>query len=557
MDGRQGSLGLLVALAACAGQARDTDARVWPSSERPCLTFRAIEAVSDPPSTELDRPIRFGGVDAVGGVGSATLVVENGCGGELELRSVRIGGDSPPGTFGVEPFDPAALAGGQPRVIDLSFDPSAVEAFEDRLILETNDPVRPHVEVRLEGAGLGGRLELSPGVLDLGTRQIGCERSKAVVLRNVGTENVVIDRVQLFTTATDEFSVDINRIHNGSLPFTLSPADGIQPEITIYLDHLPLDELLDRARVSVYSNDPFHPELSLEAVATGERFASRTESFVQGEAPAIDILFTVDRSSSMTDNHSGVIDNFGAFVRRLSASDTDYHVAAVVADDGCVVGPDAFIDPSFSLSDAERAFEIMVDRVAALAPYGSNSERGFMLAESALYRPSLEPEGCNSGFYRDDAYLSVVHISDEPDQSVNGWPYYVARLQSLKDEPDQVEINAIAGDYPTGCETANAGIGYYEATVATGGVYASICRTDWARSLEDIADKAIHLRDGFVLEGRPVSQTISVAVDGLELATGWSYHASNRSIRFERGAIPYAGAEIDVRFEQMPRCPRD
>ncbi len=68
-----------------------------------------------------------------------------------------------------------------------------------------------------------------------------------------------------------------------------------------------------------------------------------------------------------------------------------------------------------------------------------------------------------------------MHVSDEPEQSVNPYTYYVSLFQGMKADPDDVVIHAVAGDYPGGCGSASAGTGYYEATVATGGVFLSIC----------------------------------------------------------------------------------
>ena len=164
--------------------------------------------------------------------------------------------------------------------------------------------------------------------------------------------------------------------------------------------------------------------------------------------------------------------------------DVDYHVAVAVEDDGCVLGSDAYIDNTFSLSDAESTFETQADIYLTLGTYGANTERGFSLAEAASRRPTSDSGGCNDGLYREEAALAIVHVSDEPEQSVNPYTYYVSLFQGMKADPDDVVIHAVAGDYPGGCGSAQAGTGYYEATVATGGLFLSICATDWGSHLE-------------------------------------------------------------------------
>ena len=207
-----------------------------------------------------------------------------------------------------------------------------------------------------------------------------------------------------------------------------------------------------------------------------------------------------------------------------------------------MLGPDGFIDSSFSKRDAIAAFRSMADVDFALSGYGSNTERGFMVTEAALSTKNIGTGGCNAGFYRDDAFLSIVHVSDEPEQSVNSWSYYVALFQSL------------AGDYPSGCGSASAGTGYYEATVATGGLFLSICSDDWASSLEDLAAESVVRSDSFELTHQPVPQTIEVKVDGVRIGVGWEYWISSNSIVFERDHVPSGGSVVEVSYQRMPDC---
>jgi len=225
-----------------------------------------------------------------------------------------------------------------------------------------------------------------------------------------------------------------------------------------------------------------------------------------------------------------------------------------VQDSGCILGSDVFIDGSFSSSDAQSAFSAMADIDINNSSYGSNTERGYMLAEAALSTNNIGIGGCNEGFYRDDAYLSFVFTSDEPDQSTNSWSHYVQLFQSMKNDPEDVVINSVAGDYPSGCGSNQAGVGYFEGTVATGGLFLSICSTDWAQHLEDLAQRSVSIHDSFELTQLPVQQTIEVSLDGINVTTGWDYDASLNSIVFETDHIPAGGSTIDVFYALMPPC---
>ena len=198
--------------------------------------------------------------------------------------------------------------------------------------------------------------------------------------------------------------------------------------------------------------------------------------------------------------------------------------------------------------------ETMIDWDRNLQPYGSNTERGYMIAEAALSNSNIGPGGCNEDYYRSDAFLSIVHVSDEPEQSVNSWSYYVGVFQALKSDPDDVKVHAVAGDYPSGCAGASAGTGYYEGTVATGGLFLSICATDWASHLEDLAAESVAINDSFELSQPAVPGTIEVDVDGLARSTGWYYDASTNSVVFETDLIPAGGSQVEIFYQLLPDC---
>jgi len=256
----------------------------------------------------------------------------------------------------------------------------------------------------------------------------------------------------------------------------------------------------------------------------------------------------------MYDDNALVVANFDTFIDTMVGLDADYHIAVVVEDDGCVLGSDAYIDSSFSESDAQRTFETMADINLTLGSYGANTERGFSLAEAGLKSSNIGPGGCNDGLYRDDAFLSLVHVSDEPEQSINPYSYYVSLFQSMKGDPDDVVINSVAGDYPSGCGTAMAGDGYYQATVATGGLLLSICATDWGAHLERLPEGSVSIKDSFELTQQPVPQTITVEIDGIKINSGWEYDPGINSVVFERDHIPAGGSEIEVAYHLMPDC---
>jgi hypothetical protein len=399
-------------------------------------------------------------------------------------------------------------------------------------------------------AGGGPVIAVDPESHDFGAAYLGCGSERAYTISNLGSADLVVHDLE-FATGSADLSFDPAEDSNGPLPWTLPPGG----EVDVFVAYTPLDEFDDTGFLTVFSNDPVRPEVVVTANGSGTFYGEQLDVFEQSSKGSVDILFTLDRSGSMTDDNALVVANFDTFIDTLSGLDADYHVAVAVEDDGCILGSDPYIDNTFSPSDAQSTFETQADIYLTLGTYGANTERGFSLAEAALKATNIGPGGCNEGLYREDAKLSIVHVSDEAEQSINPYTYYVNLFQSMKDDPDDVTIHAVAGDYPDGCGSASAGTGYYEATVATGGLFLSICATDWGSHLESIAQASAGLsNDSFELTQLPVPETIEVSVDGIGTTTGWEYDAGINAVVFDTDHIPAGGSTVEVEYELMPDC---
>ena len=183
------------------------------------------------------------------------------------------------------------------------------------------------------------------------------------------------------------------------------------------------------------------------------------------------------------------------------------------------------------------------------ASYGSNTERAFMLLESCLAE-SLGSSGCNYGLVRDDATLNLIGVSDERAehaelQRVRG------NLPEPQGNPDDVILHAIGGDY----ERLLRGVGYtgyYEATVATGGLFLHLLLLRLQPG-----DPRRRLRPGPQLlraVGLAVPETIVVIVDGVTTTTGWEYNAVDNAIDFESDYVPEGGSTIEIEYALFGDC---
>jgi hypothetical protein len=164
------------------------------------------------------------------------------------------------------------------------------------------------------------------------------------------------------------------------------------------------------------------------------------------------------------------------------------------------------------------------------------AERAFMMLEAALGPTTVGTGGCNEAFYRDDATLHLIAISDEPEQSPHAYSHYVALFQSMKSDSDDVVIHAVGGDYPHGCDDATAYIGAYEASVATGGLFLSICTASFGDYLGALAGGSADERRTFELTAPAVPETLQVSIDGVPAESGWVYFETLGDVVFEVGA---------------------
>ena len=106
-----------------------------------------------------------------------------------------------------------------------------------------------------------------------------------------------------------------------------------------------------------------------------------------------------------------------------------------------------------------------------------------------------------------------------------------------------------------GCLTAAAGTGYYEATVATGGAFLSICAPDWGDYFQTIATiAATGQTDTFPLSSRPDPSTIVVEVADVPTTTGWTYNSDANAIVFAEGSVPAPNSRITVTYELLSDC---
>ncbi|MEQ9498368.1 MAG: vWA domain-containing protein [Deltaproteobacteria bacterium] len=199
-----------------------------------------------------------------------------------------------------------------------------------------------------------------------------------------------------------------------------------------------------------------------------------------------DVLFVVDNSRSMAEEQEALARSFGRFIDAVAGSG-EYRIGVITTDmsfdfddEGEVGGYSEFIydvrhphgivgvddqqcaplvprteHGCFRGRGAERFVDsTMGDRNAQIARFAQNVRvgtcgSGLEQAFQALIRALDEREGCNQGFFRDDANLVIIFVSDEDDNGQEPIALYaeeLARRVDLRRTRIAAVIGAVDGE---------------------------------------------------------------------------------------------------------------
>jgi hypothetical protein len=268
----------------------------------------------------------------------------------------------------------------------------------------------------------------------------------------------------------------------------------------------------------------------------------RVDTFTVGEGAKLDVLFVVDDSGSMAEEQQALADAFPALFEAITSFSQDYHVGVVSTDvddpakSGKLQGYSGgrFIDAS--TPNPVAVFQDM----AALGTDGSGDEQGRRAAYLALTPPLVT--GYNAGFYREDALLAIVVLSDENDSSGNAPSRndFITFLNELKGDPSLTSFSAIVGPQQS-CETAASGSEYLAVSAAVGGAVVNICNGDYAAALPTdlpAIGGAVTLPAPAVPDSVSVEQVLPGGTRvPLERGVAWALDDSS-TIRFDGALVP-------------------
>ncbi|MCK6505233.1 hypothetical protein L6R53_17845 [Myxococcota bacterium] len=436
---------------------------------------------------------------------------------------------------------PLGLEPGESKALWVEYRPLWPSYFENDLVIESGDPDEATTRIKLVGEGHGPALELSPAEAELGV-SVGCTARQAIRLTNVGNADLEVTSLDL-SLSSPELTLDLRTEVNGELPWTL-PYDATSGEfavIEVEVVYTPLDDVEDAAWLEVTSNDIMTPVATASVSAEGWILGENTDIFEQ--MASVDLLWVLRGGDSMVEERALLVDGAADLFAALQADEADYRMALITTDDPTVLGD---VLRTTTAEVAASDFQALVD----LAVDGGDLDLG-----SEMARRCLDGGDCvEAGFLREEAPLHVVYVTDEGDASsmLSGWNGldYVDFFLSLKDDATVVQVHAIAGEPPEGCETAAPATGYSDQVTATGGGLYSACASDWSEHMTALGEAAgWTARDAsFPLTDIPVAAAIEVRVDGLLVEEGWIYDEVENAVVFDEDQRPEGGATVEITY---------
>lgn len=300
--------------------------------------------------------------------------------------------------------------------------------------------------------------------------------------------------------------------------------------------------------------------------------------FYQLEASEVDVLLVIDNSCSMEPYQSKLSQNFDSFLTYFLEGNVDYQVGVVTttigeveprgscttADvdripeggfliDGAIITPDT--------PDADALFK----EIVSVGVCGSGYEMGLESAHRAVTPPISTDY--NFGFLRDEAYLSIIFVSDEQDASPLPVNDYINDFIAVKADRLEDGINAsslVVTDYDA-CNQQQQNSGavegsrYVDVARQTNGVIGNICADDFESVVTELSLASSRLTDTFYLTDLPVPESLVVGVDREEVpcdSGDWRYELIEEgdnvrgAIVFDRSSMPPPQSEITVQYDR-------
>ena len=327
--------------------------------------------------------------------------------------------------------------------------------------------------------------------------------------------------------------------------------------------------IISLATIGFFSCTNQSSVLGLPAVTTGEKIS---DNGVEVFDPSVDILFVIDDSGSMDRHQQNLAININRFIQNfVKKSGLDFHIGVVTTDMGdtgwggggsngpccgVLTGRPHYVDRSTPNFGAALSQNMIV------GTSGSSQEESFAPVIAALTDPNLSVG--NIGFYRRNAHLAVIIVTDAEDQSNESVDGFYNFLMALKGDAAKVSVyGAIVPTTDTTCPRDEPGV--YPTKIEkllgkvsnAGNNIMNLCSPDFGDRLASLGDDLLRRVGSLIyLNRRPVSGTIRVNFGSQNISAdplvGFRYDSFRNAIILGEKIVwsnQPAGTKVQVSYE--------
>jgi hypothetical protein len=274
---------------------------------------------------------------------------------------------------------------------------------------------------------------------------------------------------------------------------------------------------------------------------------------------SVDILFVIDDSGSMSEHQKNLAKNVQLFTQAILGNQIlDYHIGIVTSNmDSAPWSPAPGVAWKGELWGTTKYVDRTTPGGAAIlegnlkpGTSGSGSEMFFTPVEAALTAPLVN--GVNAGFYRRDAFLAIIFLTDSDDQSQMSSGDFFKFLVNLK-SGDPTKVITYGVNIPTK-DTRCSRSGepdplkleaFYKLSSAQ---TLGLCDPDFGIKLAELGADLVRRVGSVLYLTRPAQRNTIVVSFGTQIVpndarTGWVFDSTRNAIVF--------GDEMDLKPEPV------
>ena len=276
-----------------------------------------------------------------------------------------------------------------------------------------------------------------------------------------------------------------------------------------------------------------------------------SERYQLSEEGKVDIVWVIDNSGSMSSIQQNVIQNANLFIQeftKIRGLDWRMALLSTSLSETPYLGMPTVFD--YNNADPVSAFSQAVRR---LGIDGDSTERSF--------DPIIKQLNANPSFLRPNAYLVMIFVTDEEEQSSISTGNFLNDLTARKGgRLGMLRAYGAIDARDLGCSGYAYAKGSYEAVInATKGSVFGTCTPSFGAELAKLGNQIVSIVSSPVvlLNKRPLPRSLKVLYKGVEMPAGprsaggkWVYDPEVNGVRFhDYGFLDVGEQYININFE--------